>query len=72
MVGRASDELHRLIAHIVVHWDAKHRRHDLDLQGDLVALLGAADNKKAASFEAAASSLRLVAGTGFEPVPFRL
>ena len=72
VVGRASEELHRLITRIVVRWDPEHRQHDLDLQGDLVALLAATDNKKAASYEAAGSSLRLVAGTGFEPVTFRL
>ncbi|WCQ98572.1 recombinase family protein [Paracoccus aestuarii] len=62
VVGRASDELHRLIARITVTWNTEEARHDLDLQGDLVALLSAADNKKAASYEAAGSSLRLVAG----------
>ncbi|MFC0340761.1 hypothetical protein [Paracoccus niistensis] len=72
VAGRASDELHRLIARIVVRWDPEHRRNDLDLQGDLVAMLAGADNKKAASWEAAGSSLRLVAGAGFEPAAFRL
>lgn len=63
VVGRASEELHRLIARITVSWNAEEARHDLDLQGDFVALLSAADSKKAASYEAAGSSLRLVAGT---------
>lgn len=49
VAGRASDELHRLIARIVVRWDPEHRRNDLDLQGELVTMLAAADNKKAAS-----------------------
>ncbi|UXU76559.1 zinc ribbon domain-containing protein [Paracoccus sp. SMMA_5] len=72
VVGRASEELHRLIARIDVSWNAADGGHDLDLQGDLVALLSAADSKKAASYEAAGSSLRLVAGAGFEPAAFRL
>ncbi|WP_373429700.1 hypothetical protein [Paracoccus sp. WLY502] len=72
VVGRASDELHRLIEKIRVCWNAADARHDLDLQRDLVALLCVADNKKAASYEAAGSSLQLVAGAGFEPAAFRL
>ena len=62
VIGRASEELHRLIEKIVVSWNGANACHDLDLQGDLVALLSAADTKKAASYEAAGSSLRLVAG----------
>lgn len=64
VVGRASDELHRLIERIVVRWNAEDGRHELELRGDLVAMMAAADTKKAASYEAAGSSLRLVAGTG--------
>ncbi|SCY54262.1 hypothetical protein SAMN05660710_01900 [Paracoccus tibetensis] len=46
--------------------DAYNAFHDLDLQGDLAAMLSAADNKEAASYEAAGSSLQLVAGTRFK------
>ena len=72
VVGRASDEMHKLIERVVVSWDAGARLHHLDLQGDLVQLLSVGNDKKAATFSGAACSLRLVAGTGFEPVTFRL
>ncbi len=62
VVGRASDELHRLIDRVVVSWDEATQAHHVDLSGDLVALMCAADKEKAASYEAVGSSLRLVAG----------
>jgi site-specific DNA recombinase len=72
VVGRASDQLHELIEQITVTWDEDARAHHLDLTGDLVLLLSAGDNKKAAGLSSAACSLRLVAGIGFEPMTFRL
>ena len=72
VIGRASDQLHDLIERIVVSWDEGAGVHHLDLTGDLVLLLSAGDNKKAAGLSSAACSLRLVAGIGFEPMTFRL
>ena len=66
VVGRASDEIHGMVDRIVVSWDDASKAHELALEGDLVALLSAAAKEKAASYDAAGSSLRLVAGTGFE------
>lgn len=63
VIGRASDHLHELVEQIVVTWDEGGRAHHLDLAGDLVQLLFAGDNKKAAILSGAACSLRLVAGT---------
>ena len=40
--------------------------------GELVRMLATADNTNAAAYEAAACSLKLVAGAGFEPAAFRL
>ena len=62
IIGRASDQLHDLIERIVVSWDEGAGVHHLDLTGDLVLLLSAGDNKKAAGLSSAACSLRLVAG----------
>ncbi len=62
VIGRASDELHKLIEQIVVTWDEDARAHHLDLTGDLVLLLSAGNNKKAVTLSGAACSLILVAG----------
>ena len=62
VIGRASDELRKLIEGIIVTWDAGAGVHYLDLAGDLVRLLAAGDNKKAATLSGAACSLKLVAG----------
>ncbi|WP_242665548.1 recombinase family protein [Limimaricola soesokkakensis] len=71
VAGRASDEMHELFERIVVRHDAK-IGHTVELQGNLSSMLGAADSKNAASYAAAACSLKLVAGAGFEPATFRL
>ena len=62
VIGRASDQLHGLIEQIVVIWDEDARAHALDLTGDLVLLLSAGDNKKAAGLSSAAGWVGLVAG----------
>ncbi|MEE4209680.1 MAG: recombinase family protein [Parvularcula sp.] len=71
VAGRAGDELRRLIERVVVRHDAE-LGHTVEIEGELAAMLGAADRKNAASYEAAACSLKLVAGVGFEPTTFRL
>ncbi len=72
VVGRASEELHRLIHRITVRWDAAMMVHRLDLEGDLVVMLGKADTQNAPAYQRGAVSLHLVAGAGFEPAAFRL
>ena len=48
-------------------------RLEIELQGDLAGILAlASDSKKPASGEAGLVQVTLVAGTGFEPVTFRL
>ena len=71
IAGRASDEIHKLIDRIIVCHDSKHG-HTVEILGELASMLGAADSNNAASYEAAACSLKLVAGAGFEPATFRL
>ena len=69
---RASDELRSMIERLVVRYDPHERHHTVEIFGKLAAMLAAADRKNAASYEAASCSIKLVAGTGFEPVTFRL
>jgi hypothetical protein len=61
VAGRASDELHRLVDRVVVRHEAK-VGHTVEILGELASMLGAADSKNAAIYEAAACSLKLVAG----------
>lgn len=51
VIGRASDEMHRLIERVVVSWDAAAKLHHLDLQGDLVQLLSSGNDKKPRPFQ---------------------
>jgi DNA modification methylase/DNA invertase Pin-like site-specific DNA recombinase len=62
IVERAANELHRLIDRVVVRHESELGTHTVEIFGNLVALLGAADSKNAAAYEAAACSLKLVAG----------
>ena len=62
---------HRLVDRVVVRHEAK-VGHTVEIFGELVSMLSAADSKNAASWKAAACSLKLVAGAGFEPATFRL
>ncbi|GBR48558.1 hypothetical protein AA3990_2164 [Gluconobacter roseus NBRC 3990] len=70
-----------LIDRIIVSWDAERAEHRIELEGKLIALLNAGrmtrtqNAKNALSFDSEAldeSSLKLVAGAGFEPAAFRL
>ena len=72
IAGRASDELHGLIETVIVEWDAKIRKHRLELRGNLSAMLNKTKPAGEAGFEGQQSSLKLVAGVGFEPTTFRL
>ncbi len=72
VAGPAADELHTLVETVVVSWDEEAELHTLEIRGKLLELLSFGDSKKAASLSGAASSLKLVAGVGFEPTTFRL
>ena len=77
-VLESAEALRGLIDRVIVLWDTDHKRHSIELEGRLAALLRTAEptnTKSATNREAVAldeRSLRLVAGTGFEPVTFRL
>ncbi len=71
IVHRASEILADLIDSITVRHDAG-EGHTAVLEGKLLGLLQFADKGKAADYESAACSLKLVAGVGFEPTTFRL
>ena len=64
--GRASDALHSLVDTVVVNWDAEAKAHELELRGELVAMLNAARPADEAGLAESVSSLKLVAGAGFE------
>jgi DNA invertase Pin-like site-specific DNA recombinase len=66
VVHRASEILGELIDSITIRHDTE-RGHTAQLDGKLMGLLSFADKRKAASYEGAACSLKLVAGVGFEP-----
>ena len=61
-----------MIDRLVVRHEPEFGTHTVEIFVNLAELLGAADNKNAAAYEAAACSLKLVAGAGFEPAAFRL
>jgi site-specific DNA recombinase len=76
-VGSA-DLLRYLIAKVILHpdQDAPHG-HRIELFGELAAILplcngGLATNAKARTGGAGFRQVKMVAGTGFEPVTFRL
>jgi len=56
----------------VVRYDPDERVHSVEIFGKPAEMLAGADSKNAAAYSAAACSVKLVAGTGFEPVTFRL
>ena len=72
VAGPAADELHTLVETVVVSWDDDARIHWLEVRGKLLGLLSFGDAKNAAAYSDTASSLKLVAGVGFEPTTFRL
>jgi site-specific DNA recombinase len=72
VVGRASDELHKIIDRVAVRHDANRDVHELEIEGDLVELLSKAKPAGEAGYVASRSSLNMVAGAGFEPAAFRL
>ena len=69
---RAGDALHELVDDVVVSWEAEERVHHLDIRGNLLEMLKTATPAERAGVDEAKSSLKLVAGVGFEPTTFRL
>ncbi len=53
-------------------WDGDAVAHTVEIEGELAALLALGQHENAAAFGAAAFSVKLVAGRGFEPLTFRL
>ena len=53
-------------------WRADAKAHEIELRGKLLEILKKSKTAIAAGFEQAESSLKLVAGVGFEPTTFRL
>ncbi|MEP3778925.1 MAG: hypothetical protein ABJM82_18065 [Shimia thalassica] len=72
VAGRASDELHELLDRVVVSYDQDAKNHILDMQGNLIAMLETTKPAGEAGLVQSESSLKLVAGVGFEPTTFRL
>jgi site-specific DNA recombinase len=72
VVGRAIDEIRGFVSEIIVRWNDASRSHDVEIDGKLLGMLNKANPAGEAGYVASESSLKLVAGTGFEPVTFRL
>ena len=72
VVGRASDLLHDMIDRVEVRYDEGDRQFDLLLEGNIVSLLTASNPVSGGAYGRMGSSLKLVAGAGFEPAAFRL
>ena len=70
--GRASEELHQIIDTVVVTWDAGTKHHALEVGGKLLDMLNIRKPALGAGLGICESSLKLVAGVGFEPTTFRL
>ena len=72
VAGRASEVIHDMIDTIVVSYDPVAKKHGLLVEGDLAQMFSNADPERKEAYKRSKSSIELVAGTGFEPVTFRL
>ena len=72
VVGRAANELRDLIEKLTVHYDEANEEHTIEVCGNLTAMLGGANPSEADNYKQSESSIKLVAGVGFEPTTFRL
>ena len=72
VVGRASDLLHDLIHRVVVRYDEETQTFDMEIDGNIVKMLTASNPAGGGSYARMGSSIKLVAGAGFEPAAFRL
>ena len=73
---QATEEIRRLVKRIVVKPDLAHNGQAIEIELDIIALLHTAHSDLLRTTEsdlaAMACLLEVVAGTGFEPVTFRL
>ena len=72
VVGRAANELRDLIEKLTVQYDDVCDEHTIEVSGNLTAMLGGAIPSDADDYQQSESSIKLVAGVGFEPTTFRL
>ena len=72
IVSRASDLLHDMIDQVIVRYDGTANAFDVEIDGNIVKMLTASNPAGGGAYARMGSSLKLVAGTGFEPVTFRL
>jgi len=72
IVSRASDLLHDMIDRVVVRYDEAEKTFDIAIDGNIVPMLEAGNPAGGGAYARMGSSIKLVAGTGFEPVTFRL
>ena len=72
IIGRAVDEVRELIERIEVSYDVDTKKHTMMIVGNIVELLGKSNLSGADDYQQAESSIKLVAGVGFEPTTFRL
>ena len=72
IVSRASDLLHDMIDHVVVRYDEAAKAFDVERDGNIVKMLIASNPAGGGAYARMGSSIKLVAGAGFEPAAFRL
>jgi site-specific DNA recombinase len=72
VVGRAAEQIRELIDRLIVRFDVDSDRHSIEVAGDFVKMLIGANPSEAENYQQSESSLKLVAGVGFEPTTFRL
>ena len=72
VVSRASDLLHDMIDRVLVRYDEAAKTFDMEIDGNIVKMLTASNPAGGGAYVRMGSSLKLVAGAGFEPATFRL
>jgi site-specific DNA recombinase len=72
VVGRAANELRDLIEKLTVQYDDARDEHTIEVSGNLTAMMVGANPSDAGDYQQSESSIKLVAGVGFEPTTFRL
>ena len=72
VVGRAVDEIRQIIERITVNYDEDNKSHTMEVVGNIVEMLGKSNLSDADKYQQSESSIKLVAGVGFEPTTFRL
>ena len=72
VVGRAGMEMRQLIEKLIVNFDEATEEHSIDVLGDITAMFKGANPSDTENYQQSESSIKLVAGVGFEPTTFRL